>query len=60
MTLNGTERAVRLGSKERHVRNLMLASYASQIDVRDFVSSGVEIFRPQPEYNYARPHMRER
>jgi len=53
--LNGTERAVLLSRKERQARDSMIAAYASQVDVPDFVSSGVEWFRPQAEYDYARP-----
>jgi LmbE family N-acetylglucosaminyl deacetylase len=53
--LNGTERSVLLSSKERQVRASMIASYVSQADVPDFVSSAVELYRPQPEYDYSQP-----
>jgi len=36
-------------------RDEMLGKYASQPDVRVFVKSHVERFRPQPEYDYSKP-----
>jgi len=33
----------------------MIASYASQTDLGDFVSNKEEMYRLQPEYDYSRP-----
>jgi LmbE family N-acetylglucosaminyl deacetylase len=52
---NGTERAVILNIAEKQVREDAIATYASQTDIRDFVSAGVELFRPQAKYDYSRP-----
>jgi LmbE family N-acetylglucosaminyl deacetylase len=52
---NGTERAVILSVVEKQVREHAIATYASQTDIRDFVSTGVELFRPQAKYDYSRP-----
>jgi LmbE family N-acetylglucosaminyl deacetylase len=52
---NGTERAVILNPAEKQVREAAISSYASQTDIRDFVSAGVELFRPQATYDYSRP-----
>jgi LmbE family N-acetylglucosaminyl deacetylase len=53
--LNGTECVLLLSSKEQQTRNSMIASYASQMDLDDFVSSKAEVFRPQADYDYSRP-----
>jgi LmbE family N-acetylglucosaminyl deacetylase len=53
--LNGTECSLLLSSEERQLRDSMIASYASQTDLLDFVSSKEEMYRPQPEYDYSRP-----
>jgi LmbE family N-acetylglucosaminyl deacetylase len=52
---NGTELPVILTNTENQVREMMIATYTSQNDVRDFVSSDVELFRPQVEYDYSAP-----
>jgi LmbE family N-acetylglucosaminyl deacetylase len=54
---NGTERALVLSPHEKRTRDSMIATYASQTDVPDFVRGAAEQFRPQPEYDYSRrPH----
>ncbi len=54
---NGTERGVMLSRAERQLREKMIATYASQDDLQNYVSAGVELFRPQAEYDYSqRPH----
>lgn len=52
---NGTEITLRSTSAELSKRNEMFSIYASQPDASDFVSSRVEVFRPQPSYDYSRP-----
>jgi LmbE family N-acetylglucosaminyl deacetylase len=41
--------------QELRRRDEMLSKYVSQPDVRNFVSSRVERFRPQPSYDYSQP-----
>jgi sarcosine oxidase delta subunit len=41
--------------KELIGRERMLAAYKSQMDLRQFVSKPVELYRPQRAYDYSRP-----
>jgi LmbE family N-acetylglucosaminyl deacetylase len=55
---NGTEILVPLTPRELAKRRAMFAAYASQPDASDFVSSAVELYRPQFAYDFARaPHV---
>jgi LmbE family N-acetylglucosaminyl deacetylase len=53
--LNGTECSLLLSSKERKLRESMVACYASQADLNDFICGEAEMYRPQPDYDYSRP-----
>lgn len=52
---NGSERLLVLTPEERRTRTAMVASYASQTDLADFVGAPVERYRPQAEYDFSRP-----
>ena len=52
---NGTERAIILNFAQKQLREDVIATYASQTDIRDFVSKGVELYRPQVDYDYSKP-----
>jgi LmbE family N-acetylglucosaminyl deacetylase len=53
--LNGTEIVVKLTESERLNRNTLVASYASQSDLGQFVTSSSEYLRPQQHYDYSKP-----
>ena len=55
LNANGTEVALCPTTGELKLRAAMLASYASQSDAATFISSPLELFRPQPDYDYSRP-----
>jgi LmbE family N-acetylglucosaminyl deacetylase len=52
---NSSERILVLRAQEQRTRDSMVATYASQTNVADFVTGAVELFRSQPEYDYSRP-----
>lgn len=53
--LDGTEIRVRHTTSELLNRNALIANYASQTDLGEFVRSRVECFRPQRKYDYTKP-----
>ena len=55
LNANGTEVALCPTTGELQRRAAMLAAYASQSDAASFVNSPLELFRPQPDYDYSRP-----
>jgi LmbE family N-acetylglucosaminyl deacetylase len=52
---NGTEAILHPTAQEFLKRSEMLSTYTSQPDASQFVNSPVELYRPQPEYDYSRP-----
>lgn len=52
---DGTEVRVRYTLPELLNRNFLIANYASQTDLGDFVKSRIEYFRPQRRYDYTKP-----
>jgi N-acetylglucosamine malate deacetylase 2 len=55
LNANGTEVALCPTTGELQARAEMLAAYASQRDAASFINSPLELFRPQPDYDYSRP-----
>jgi LmbE family N-acetylglucosaminyl deacetylase len=55
LNLNGTELTLYPTAEELGKRAEMLSTYASQPDASQFVNSPVELYRPQPEYDYSCP-----
>jgi LmbE family N-acetylglucosaminyl deacetylase len=57
LNVNGTEVALCPTTGELQLRAEMLAAYVSQRDAASFIKSPLELFRPQPDYDYSRaPH----
>jgi len=46
---------VRLTETERLNRSVLIANYASQTDLGEFIKSRAETFRPQKKYDYSKP-----
>jgi LmbE family N-acetylglucosaminyl deacetylase len=52
---DGSEVTLCSTARELGRRAEMLAAYASQQDAPNFISASMELFRPQPTYDYCRP-----
>ena len=51
----GTEFELRLNTAELKVRRQMIDCYSSQWDLPDFITTPIEWFRPQVDYDYLKP-----
>ena len=52
---NGSEISLQPTISELRERSRMIATHASQSDLREFAKSPIEFLRPQPTYDYCRP-----